>query len=215
MIQFSRFSCLFLVWPSVACLFMTMFSHCGFCWLIVILHNLEFYDTDKGQGLLASEMPSSSLGTVEGIPVMSYAVQTHGMPPNSYHNTAPYPSSAVVGYQQGAGSVYHSQAPGAVAVPYYAPANTNGASYVQPQAPYTSAFAPRPRGQRRGNFLLALLSGAIGGLLLGDIIGGGFWGEAQVKFHAWSTGSSSFAFCNTNTRSLLLFSPALPQGLVP
>ncbi|KAH9567121.1 hypothetical protein CY35_03G014500 [Sphagnum magellanicum] len=130
--------------------------------------------SDKGQGLLASEMPSSSLGTVEGIPVMSYAAQTHGMLPNSYHNTAPYPSSAIVGYQQGAGSVYHSQAPAAVAVPYYAPANTNGAPYVQPQAPYTSAFAPRPRGQRRGNFLLALISGAIGGLLLGDIIGGGF-----------------------------------------
>jgi hypothetical protein len=64
-------------------------------------------------------MPSSSSGTVEGIPVMSYAVQPHGMLPNTYYNTVPYPSAAVEGYQQGVGGAYPSQAPAAMAVPYY------------------------------------------------------------------------------------------------
>jgi len=123
--------------------------------------------SDKGPGLVAPGMPSSSSGTVEGIPVMSYAVQPHGMLPNTYYNTLPYPSAAVEGYQQGVGGAYPSQAPAAMAVPYYPPANINGAPYVQPPQPYTP-------GQRRGNFLLALISGAIGGLLLGDIIGGAF-----------------------------------------
>ncbi|CAM6100848.1 unnamed protein product [Calypogeia fissa] len=109
---------------------------------------------------------------VVGIPVPSYSGSPFYTPGVGTTSTG-YPSLTGIEARDG-GS-------GSAMVPYAYPPTTQyqgypnyyppqGAMTYPPPGPYTYVQPPRPQNRGNGSFLLGLLGGAIGGLLLGDII---------------------------------------------
>lgn len=132
-------------------------------------------------------MSASAPGSVEE-PVMGYPVE---LPSNMAYYSAPgYTSTSGQFDQQGSSSTYDlqgqssghdsrawerfpfpSQPTGVPPEQYYTPANIPS-PYVQPPQAYIPMMQRRATGHNNRNFMLALVGGSLGGLLLGEIMGG-------------------------------------------